>query len=203
MTRAAEPLIPRRTLFDNPTFVGAKISPDGRWICWLAPVDGVLNVWMSPADDIKAASPVTRTKGRPINWQDWSADGSFLMFLNDESGDENRHLFVVDPATHAMRDVTPFANVNVVPTLWSKTPRATWPSKSMTATRDGMISIDRSSDWSAHADLGKHATVGHIGLDWQLRPRYASSNAPDGGSKLWRVEERRCRLGAMCPTKTT
>ena len=61
----------------------------------------------------KGREPVTRTKGRPINWQDWSADGRFLMFLNDETGDENHHLFVVDPVTHAMRDVTPLANVSV------------------------------------------------------------------------------------------
>ena len=119
MIRTARSLIPRRTLFDNPTFFGAKISPDGRWISWLAPVDGVLNVWMAPASDIKAGTPVTRTKGRPINWQDWSADGRFLMFLNDETGDENHHLFVVDPVTHAMRDVTPLANVNVQFGIWS------------------------------------------------------------------------------------
>jgi hypothetical protein len=112
-------LIPRRILFDNPTFFGAKISPGGRWISWLAPVDGVLNLWMAQANDIKAGEPVTRTKGRPINWQDWSADGRFLMFLNDETGDENRHLFVVDPMTHAMRDVTPLANISVQLSLCS------------------------------------------------------------------------------------
>lgn len=88
MIGTARSLIPRRTLFDNPTFFGAKISPDGRWISWLAPVDGVLNVWIAPATDMKAGEPVTRTTGRPINWQDWSADGRFLMFLNDETGDE-------------------------------------------------------------------------------------------------------------------
>ena len=113
MIRTARSLIPRRTLFDNPTFFGAKISPDGRWISWLAPVDGVLNVWLAPPVTLKPGEPVTRTKGRPINWQDWTADGRFLMFLNDETGDENRHLFVVDPVTHAMRDLTPLANVNV------------------------------------------------------------------------------------------
>jgi Tol biopolymer transport system component len=78
-------------------------------------MDGVLNVWMAPAGDITAGEP----KGRPINWQDWSADGRLLMFLNDETGDENHHLFVVDPVTHAMRDVTPLANISVQLTLWS------------------------------------------------------------------------------------
>jgi hypothetical protein len=68
---SARPLIPRRKLFDDPTFFGAKLSPDGRLISWLAPADGVLNVWVSPADDIAAGLPVTRTKGRPINWQEY------------------------------------------------------------------------------------------------------------------------------------
>ena len=90
-------LIPRRKLFDNPTFFGAKLSPDGRLLSWLAPVDGVLNVWVSPADSIAARQPVTRTKGRPINWHAWSPDGRYIMFLSDENGDENQHLFVVDP----------------------------------------------------------------------------------------------------------
>jgi dipeptidyl aminopeptidase/acylaminoacyl peptidase len=187
--RTARPLIPRRTLFDNPTFFGAKISPDGRWISWLAPVDGVLNVWMAPASDVKAGEPVTRTKGRPINWQDWSADGRFLMFLNDETGDENHHLFVVDPLTRAMRDVTPLANVSVQLSLWSPD-----------APGDVAVGInDRDARWHDYyrIDLasGRRTLIWEntqellgIRLDWHLRPRHARSNAPDGGSRLWRIE---------------
>jgi dipeptidyl aminopeptidase/acylaminoacyl peptidase len=185
----ARSLIPRRTLFDNPTFFGAKISPDGRWISWLAPVDGVLNVWMAPATDIKAGEPVTRTTGRPINWQDWSADGRFLMFLNDESGDENHHLFVVDPKTLALRDITPLANVSVQLSLWS-----------LDAPGDVAVKInDRDARWHDlyRIDLatGQRTLIWEntdelldIRLDWHLRPRHARSNAPDGGSRLWRIE---------------
>ena len=157
MIGTAHSLIPRRALFDNPTFFGARLSPDGRWISWLAPMDGVLNVWMAPSNDIKAGEPVTRTKGRPINWQDWSADSRFLMFLNDETGDENHHLFVVDPVTHVLRDVTPLANISVQLSLWS-----------LDAPGDVAVRInDRDTRWHdlyrielatgrRHADLGEH-----------------------------------------------
>jgi dipeptidyl aminopeptidase/acylaminoacyl peptidase len=189
LTGTTRSLIPRRTLFDNPTFFGAKISPDGRWISWLAPVDGVLNVWMAPAGDIKAGEPVTRTKGRPINWQDWSADGRFLMFLNDETGDENHHLFVVDPTTHGTRDVTPLANISVQLSLWS-----------LDAPGEIAVKInDRDVRWHDlyRIDLasGQRTLIWEntdelldVRLDWHLRPRLARSNARDGGSRLWRIE---------------
>jgi acylaminoacyl-peptidase len=185
----ARSLIPRRILFGNPTFFGAKISPNGRWISWLAPVDGVLNVWMAPADDIKAGEPVTRTKGRPINWQDWSADSRFLKFLNDETGDENHHLFVVDPATRTLRDVTPLENVSIRLNLWSKD-----------APGDVVVGLnDRDARWHdlyrINLATGQRTLLWEntqqllgIGLDWRLQPRHARSNAPDGGSRLWRIE---------------
>src|SRR5258706_16476868 len=41
------------------------------------------------------------------------------MFVNDGNGDENLHLFVVDPRNSELRDLTPFANIRAIPTLWS------------------------------------------------------------------------------------
>ena len=40
------PLIPREVLFGNPERADPQISPDGSQIGYLAPVDGVLNVWI-------------------------------------------------------------------------------------------------------------------------------------------------------------
>ena len=37
-TRVADtPLIPRDHLFGNPTRSQGKISPDGKWVSWMAP----------------------------------------------------------------------------------------------------------------------------------------------------------------------
>ena len=54
------PLIPRQVLFGNPDRTQVKISPDGRKIGYLAPVNGVLNVWVGPVDDLDAARPENR-----------------------------------------------------------------------------------------------------------------------------------------------
>jgi len=43
------PLIERTKLFGNPSQAQGRISPDGRWLSWTAPVDGVLNLWVAPA----------------------------------------------------------------------------------------------------------------------------------------------------------
>src|ERR1700674_2221485 len=39
-------LIPREVLFGNPERADPQISPDGTQLGYLAPVDGVLNVWI-------------------------------------------------------------------------------------------------------------------------------------------------------------
>jgi hypothetical protein len=42
------PLIPRATLFGNPSRFQARLSPDGAWLTSLAPLEGVLNLWLAP-----------------------------------------------------------------------------------------------------------------------------------------------------------
>ena len=60
------PLIPRKVLFGNPDKAAARISPDGTKISYLAPVDGVLNVWVGPLSDPDSAKPVTKDTVRGI-----------------------------------------------------------------------------------------------------------------------------------------
>lgn len=47
--RGEIPLTPRTAFFGNPVKAGGQISPDGKWLSWMAPKDGVLNVWVAPA----------------------------------------------------------------------------------------------------------------------------------------------------------
>src|ERR1700753_565832 len=41
-------LIPRSVLFGNPERTSPQISPDGGSLAWIAPRDGVLNLWVAP-----------------------------------------------------------------------------------------------------------------------------------------------------------
>ncbi|HEX3915869.1 MAG TPA: S9 family peptidase [Caulobacteraceae bacterium] len=107
------PLIERAKIFGNPTRVGGRISPDGRWLSWLAPRDGVLNVWVAPRADPAQARALTEEKTRPIRSYFWSADSSTVLFVNDHGGDENFRLYGVAPEGGEVRALTPFEKTQV------------------------------------------------------------------------------------------
>ena len=77
------PIIPRGLLFGNPCRAAGKISPDGKWISWLAPSNGVLNIWISSAAETEGGWVMTKATERPIREYFWSSDSKFLLFLQD------------------------------------------------------------------------------------------------------------------------
>ena len=105
------PLIPREVLFGNPQRAQARLSHDGKWISYQAPVDGVLNIWVAPVDDLSKAEAVTKEKGRPIPSYHWAYDNKHILYVNDKNGNENFHLYAVDVATHETKDLTPIEGV--------------------------------------------------------------------------------------------
>ena len=186
---AGIPLIPRAALFGNPSRYQAKLSPDGECLTWLAPFEGVLNVWLAPADDIGSAQPLTRLAGRPIAWQDWACDGAHVLFMTDENGDENWRIFAVERATAEIRNLTPVSQVSA--RLLMRSPE-----------RPGMILVglnDRDKKWHdvwaidlATAErrlvLENRDAFWSFAFDWQLNPRLARRSDPDqGGSYLYRL----------------
>jgi dipeptidyl aminopeptidase/acylaminoacyl peptidase len=108
-------LIPRRILFGNPERISPRISPNGTSLAWIAPHDGVLNVWTAPVGpdgvDWDSAQVVTNDTDRGIRVFRWAHDGRHLLYLQDTGGDENWRLYDVDLTTMQHRDLTPFEGV--------------------------------------------------------------------------------------------
>ena len=105
------PLIARSALFGNPVKSGAQLSPDGKWLTWMAPLNGVMNVWAAPVDQPTKAKPLTDSKDRPIPGYGWSGNSEQVLFVQDKGGDENYRLYGVNVTTGAKHDYTPFDKV--------------------------------------------------------------------------------------------
>ena len=92
------PLIDREILFGNPEIARATISPDGKFIAFLKPHKDTLNIWVKRADEPFAnARLLTNEAKRPIRSFFWSRDGKFILFVNDQGGNENFNLYAVNP----------------------------------------------------------------------------------------------------------
>lgn len=102
------PLVPRAVLFGNPRRSSPEISPDGRWLGYLAPHEGVLEVWVGPLDGSSDPVPVTEDRGRGIPAFGFCHDDRTLVYLQDEDGDEKWRLYRLDLSTGESHCVTPY-----------------------------------------------------------------------------------------------
>ena len=101
----APALIPRRLLFAAPERTRVTISPDGKLVAFLAPVDGVLNLWVGADRRCRqAARPLTRVTDRNIGpWLVWLHDNRHIVFFREQGGDENWQAHRVDLETGDIR----------------------------------------------------------------------------------------------------
>lgn len=115
--RAAEeePLLPF-SLFFTPAEVQAPLlSPDGKWISYIARYQEAFNIFIAPADDMKAGRPLTKESGRGIQWYTvsggvnyaWTPDSRYIVYLKDNDGDEHNRIYSVSVETGETRLLTP------------------------------------------------------------------------------------------------
>ena len=118
-TGGLPPLLDRELFFGDPQVSGAQLSPDGRYISFIKQYKDVRNIWVKTIDaPFDQARPVTADK-RPIPGYFWSRDGQRLLYVQDKGGNENFHVYAVDPSAGAeadtgvppARDLTPLENV--------------------------------------------------------------------------------------------
>ena len=103
-------LIPRRVLFGNPVKTSPQISPDGKRMAYLAPVNNVLNVWVGAVGS-GDYQPVTQDTDRGVRFYFWAADNKYIMYIQDVKGNENWRLYATNIDTKETRDLTPFEDV--------------------------------------------------------------------------------------------
>jgi dipeptidyl aminopeptidase/acylaminoacyl peptidase len=107
--QGAQPdLIARKIFFDNSDVGSVQISPDGRTLSWLAPVNGVRNLFVAPREDPAAARAVTFATDRNLSsYYRWAHTNRHLVFLQERDGDENWRASSVDLDSGATILLTP------------------------------------------------------------------------------------------------
>ncbi len=104
------PMISVEDLFDPPERAGARISPDGTRIAYLAPWRNRLNIWVQDLAGDTEPRCVTADETRSVHIFSWTHDSRWLLYLQDNGGDEHWHVYRVDPddPDGSAVDLTPF-----------------------------------------------------------------------------------------------
>ena len=177
--------IPRKVIFGNPDRTMARISPDGAHVSWLAPNDGVMNVWVAPADDPAAAKVITNDTYRGIQQYFWAPNGEFVYYIQDDGGDENYHVYSANVGTGEVVDLTPVA----------EGARATIQAVSSERPDHIVVGLNERNPQVFDLYLVEVRTAertllrenpGYAGwlIDNNLEPRYGFLSTPDGGGNI-------------------
>ena len=184
-TAKVEPpaLIPRKLLFGNPERASGEISPDGRWLGYVAPDEGVLNVFVAPREHPDQAKVVTHDRKRGIRSFSFAYDGQHVLYPQDEGGNENFHIYSVDLVSGKQTDLTPYKNARA--DLAQLTPKH--PHEALINANDrnpkffDPIRIDLRTGKATR--LYKNDGYADFTPDWDFNLRLASKPLADGSSE--------------------
>ncbi len=185
MSTNETPLIPRKLLFGNPDKTQARLSPDGRQLSYIAPVNGVLNVWVGPVDNSDAAKPVTNDMNRGIRMHYWAYTNKHILYIQDKGGDENWRIYGVNLETGEVTDYTPIEKVNA--RIEALSPRT--PDKVVIAINDRNEQLHDLHILDLQTGKQKLLMQNDEGflaytLDDEFRVRMGSRMTPDGGMDI-------------------
>ncbi len=179
------PLIPRDVLFGNPERSSPRLSPDGKYMAYIAPDDkNILQVWLRTVGQ-QDERQLTEDKKRGVRIYFWTYDGEQLIYLQDSDGDENWHLYSVNIGSKIVRDLTPFQGIQAQPIALDHN----FPNEMLVG-----LNIQDLSKHDVYRINLKNGAVefdtenpGNIvgwSVDAQFQVRAAIATTPDGGSDL-------------------
>ncbi len=118
MPTGMPPLIPREVLLGNPKRWQPTLSPEGTRIAYLAPNESdALQIWVRTLG--KSDDRCVSAERRSIQNYEWAWDSKTIFYRQDNEGDENFHIYVIDLETGNARDLTPWRGVRCQNTMTS------------------------------------------------------------------------------------
>ena len=103
--------IPVRDFFRNPAKAYFQVSQGGKYVSFTEPYQSRMNIMVRPAAGGEAKR-ITAITDRDIASYGWKGDDR-VFFFKDSAGNENFHLYVVDPSGAKTTDLTPMPKVRV------------------------------------------------------------------------------------------
>jgi dipeptidyl aminopeptidase/acylaminoacyl peptidase len=188
-TEEGDPLIPRELLFGNPDKITVRTSPDGSRISYLAPKDGVLNVWVGPIEDPQAAEPVTNDTYRGIRSYSWTYTNEHILYIQDKDGDENWRIYSVNLSSGENKDLTPFEDVQARITKVSRN----FPEEIIVGLNDR--DPEYHDLYRLNIETGKMTLIqenryfSSFDIDDDYVVRFATNMTSDGGAVIFRPTE--------------
>lgn len=91
------PVIDREIFFGNPEISSGELSPNGQYVSFMKEYNGIMNLWVKSFDEEFNDAKLLTESNSPILGHFWTYDSKYIVFLNDNNGDENLNIFAVDP----------------------------------------------------------------------------------------------------------
>lgn len=185
LTAQLPPLIPRETLFGNPERARPRLSPDGKYLAYIAPDDkNVLQVWLCTVGETDDRQ-LTADKKRGIRAYFWTYDGNQLIYMQDADGDENFHCYAVSIHSNIVRDLTPFQGVKAEPIeLDPDHPDQILVGMNLNDPQIFDVYRVNLSNGAVEFDTQNPGNIINWMADPELQIRVAVAATPDGGSDL-------------------
>jgi hypothetical protein len=86
----------RTVLFADSDRTKVQLSPNGQYITYLAPSQGILNIWLGHPNNPIEFKPVTDNTNRGISEYLWAYSNKDIIYLDDRKKGENCNIYRLD-----------------------------------------------------------------------------------------------------------